>query len=56
VPIHDIAVEFGTKYRIAKVTQQPDGRDLPLMPTEAGVSVVVPRLNIHTLIVAELKP
>ncbi len=56
VPIHDIEVEFGPKYRIAKVTQQPDGRNLSLMPTEAGVRVVVPRLDIHTLIVAELKP
>ena len=56
VPIHDIAVEFGPSYRIARVTQEPEGRELPLEPTEQGVRVVVPRLDVHTLVVAELKP
>ncbi|MFN0196114.1 MAG: ThuA domain-containing protein [Planctomycetaceae bacterium] len=56
VPIHDIAVEFGPNYRIAKVTQQPDGHELPLETTETGVRVIVPRLDVHTMVVAELKP
>ncbi|MFN0199212.1 MAG: ThuA domain-containing protein [Planctomycetaceae bacterium] len=56
VPIHDISVEFLSSYRIAKVTQQPDGHELPMVPTETGVRVVVPRLEVHTMVVAELKP
>jgi Trehalose utilisation/Hypothetical glycosyl hydrolase 6 len=56
VPIHDIFVEFNSSYRIGKVTQQPDGIELPMQRTETGVRIVVPRLDVHTLIVAELKP
>ena len=54
VPIHDIAVEFDSKYRVIKVTDQPDGRDLPLEKTANGLRVIVPRLDVHTLIVADL--
>ncbi len=56
VPIHDIEIVFGPRYAVKRILQQPDGRELPLRKTDAGVSVTVPRLDVHTLIVVELQP
>ena len=52
VPIHDITVRFREK-GIASVRLQPEGRELQLKPTADGVEVVVPRLELHTMVVAE---
>lgn len=56
VPIHDISIVFDARYPVVRITQQPDGKELPLRKTPDGMMVTVPRLDIHTLIVAELKP
>jgi len=34
--------------------QQPDGMELKATETPDGISVVVPKLSIHTMVVAEL--
>jgi hypothetical protein len=56
VPIHNIKVASDARLAIVRETQEPDGKELPLERTEDGVSVEVPRLDIHTLVLAELKP
>lgn len=55
VPIADIRVTFRPDYRIRRVTLQPEGKELPATTTPAGSSVTVPRLDVHTLVVAELE-
>ncbi|HUG19734.1 MAG TPA: ThuA domain-containing protein [Planctomycetaceae bacterium] len=56
VPIHDIKIEIDSRYSVSRITQQPDGKELPLTQSADGVSVVVPKLEIHTMVVVELKP
>ncbi|MDP1796473.1 MAG: ThuA domain-containing protein, partial [Planctomycetaceae bacterium] len=56
VPIHNIRVHWDRRYVVKKVMQQPDGKELPLIKDESGVHVIVPQLDIHTLIVAEIEP
>lgn len=56
VPIHNIRVDFNARYAVTRVLQQPEGIELPFNRTIDGVSVVVPQLDIHTMVVAELKP
>ena len=53
--IDDIAVRFAG-YKITRVHLEPEGRDLPMHRTKTGVEVVVPALNIHSMVVAELAP
>jgi hypothetical protein len=55
VPIHDIRITFGPGYRLGKILLEPQGQELRADITPRGTSVVVPRLDIHTMVVAELK-
>ncbi|MCW3100446.1 MAG: Beta-galactosidase trimerization domain protein [Chthonomonadaceae bacterium] len=55
VPIHDIRVRF-TGYNITKVHLEPEGQPLLMKRTKTGIEVVVPALNIHSMVVAELAP
>jgi hypothetical protein len=55
VSIHDISVTFHPRYRISRVHLEPEGRDLTRETIPAGTRVVVPRLDIHTMVVAELE-
>ncbi len=55
IPIHNIRIDFDARYTVARITQQPDGKELPLKRTDKGASVSVPKLDIHTLVVVELK-
>ncbi|WP_206108157.1 alpha-amylase family protein [Paludisphaera soli] len=52
VPIRDVRVAFAPGYRLARVRQEPEGLDLPL----DGSAVLVPRVDVHTMVVAELEP
>jgi hypothetical protein len=54
VPIRDIGVMFAPRYPIRQVRQEPGGVELSLTRTAAGTRLSVPRLDVHTLIVAEL--
>jgi hypothetical protein len=56
VPIHDIRVTFAPGYRLGRVHLEPEGRDLKVEPTPGGPSVVVPRLDVHAMVVGELEP
>jgi len=55
VPIHDIRVTFAPSYQLARIHLEPGGQDLKVDVTSSGLSVVVPRLDIHAMVVAELK-
>ncbi len=53
VPIHDIRVSF-TNPGITRVHLEPEGLNLPIHRTRDHVEVVVPKLSIHSMVVAEL--
>ena len=55
VPIHDIRLTFDKKYRLGRVHQEPDAGELKVEQTENGWTIVVPQLDVHTLVVAELE-
>lgn len=54
IPIHDVAVRFA--HPVAKATLQPEGLELTVTRDGAGSRVVVPRLEIHSIVVAEPVP
>ncbi len=54
LPIHDIKITF-TGYRIAKVHLEPEGTRLKMKRTGRGTEVTVPKLRIHSMVVAELE-
>ena len=56
VPIHDIRITFASAYQLGRVHLEPGGQDLKVASTADGSSVVVPRLDIHAMVVAELVP
>jgi Trehalose utilisation len=56
VPIHDIRLAFDSRYHFLRVHLEPAGQDLPQNCTAAGTEVVVPRLDVHAVVVAELGP
>jgi hypothetical protein len=55
VPIHDIRVTFDRRYKIRRVHLEPEGRDLEMRLTDRGTTVVVPRLDVHAMVVGELE-
>ncbi|MEJ7594277.1 MAG: hypothetical protein WKF77_22300 [Planctomycetaceae bacterium] len=55
VPIHNIQIAFNADYAVTRVLQQPEGIELPATRTVNGVTVTVPQLNIHTMVVADLQ-
>jgi hypothetical protein len=54
VPIHDIRVRFGPQYHLRRIHLEPDGKDLPIDTTPGGTTIIVPRLDVHTMVVGEL--
>lgn len=54
VPIHDVRVTFDRGYKIRRVHLEPKGQDLPLVDTADGRTVTVDRLEVHSMVVAEL--
>ena len=55
VPIHDIQVRFDSRYRFRRIHLEPEGKDLEIRKTAAGVTVTVPRLDIHAMVIGELE-
>lgn len=55
VPIHDIRVTFDPGYRLKGVRLEPEGRVLEATKTDAGNQVTVDRLEVHSMVVAELE-
>ena len=56
VPIHDVKLTFDAGYRIKRVRLEPESKDLELRKTAKGTQVIVPRLEVHSMVVAELEP
>ncbi|WP_205678872.1 alpha-amylase family protein [Aquisphaera insulae] len=56
VPIHDIRVTFESAYALRRVHLEPEGIELAVERTAAGSRVVVPRLEVHSMVVGELDP
>jgi hypothetical protein len=54
LPIHDIKVTFHG-YNIARAHLEPGGTDLPLTKVDGATRVVVPRLDVHAMVIAELE-
>lgn len=52
LPIHDIRVTL-RGYDIARVTLQPEGKDLSMTTEGRETVVVVPRLDVHSIVVVE---
>ncbi len=54
VPIHDIKVTF-RDYNISRIHLEPEGKALTPVKTKDGLQVTVPKLDIHSMVIAELK-
>jgi hypothetical protein len=55
LPIHDLRLTFAPQYRLGRIHLEPAGRTLAVERSEHGTTVVVPRLNVHAMVVAELE-
>jgi hypothetical protein len=54
LPIHDIRVTL-RGYEIASAKLQPEGKELTVTTDKNETSLVVPRLEVHSIVVVELK-
>ncbi len=54
IPIHEIGVVF-RGYRIGRIHLEPEGLDLAPTVEGDGIRVTVPRLELHSMVVAELE-
>ena len=55
VPVHDIRIIFQPGYRFRRIHVEPEGRDLEMRKTAEGTCVIVPRLDVHSIVVGELE-
>ena len=55
MPIHNIRVTFSSAYRFRSIRLEPEGKELKTEKTPTGTSVVVPRLDVHSMVVGELE-
>jgi hypothetical protein len=55
LPIHDIRLTFSRQYQLKRIHLEPEGQELKIEVTPAGVQVVVPRLELHSMVVGELE-
>lgn len=53
IPIHDIKIAF-RGYDITRVHLEPGGGDLRIEKVDGGVQVTVKKLDVHSMVVAEL--
>lgn len=54
IPIHNIEIRFDGKYAIRAVYQQPEGVKLETKVVNDMVSVSLPKLEVHTMVVCEM--
>ncbi len=54
LPIREIRITFDSRYLVKKVTLQPDGSELAVKQSAAGYEVVVPKLDVHSMLVVDL--
>jgi hypothetical protein len=55
LPIHDIRVSF-RGYNLGRIHLEPGGMDLKRQSDGSTTTVIIPRLDIHAMVVAELTP
>ena len=55
VPIHDIRLTFDRRYRFTRLHLEPEGSNLKFETAPTGTIVVVPRLDVHAIVVGELE-
>lgn len=55
LPIHDIRITFRGDYKLGKIRLQPEGAELSVTRVDNGYTVVVPKLLVHSMVVAELE-
>jgi hypothetical protein len=55
LPVHDIRLTFGPQYRFDRIHLEPQGQTLAMVHDARGTTVVVPRLEVHAIVVGELK-
>ena len=55
LPIHDIKLSL-RGYAIDRIHQEPEGINLPMTTHENTTEVIVPRLEVHSIVVVDLKP
>jgi hypothetical protein len=53
IPIRDIRVTFRAGSQFKSIRAEPEGAPLTITQTANGAAVTLPRLDIHTMIVAE---
>ena len=56
VPIRDIRVRFDRRYRLGASSSGARRHDIEAAVTPEGTTVVVPQLDVHAMVVAELSP
>jgi len=55
IPISRLVVEFPPRYKISSVRWEPFGKELPLEKGAWGTRVIVDRLDVHGMVVAQLE-
>jgi hypothetical protein len=56
IPIHDIQVSLSSKYPVHSIHLEPGELELEIQRTAAGeIHVVVPKLEVHAMVVCELE-
>jgi hypothetical protein len=55
IPVHAIKIVFRKGIAIKSVKLQPEGIALELTQTPDGLAVTVPRLDVHSMVVAEFE-
>jgi hypothetical protein len=54
LPIHNLRVTFRAGTKLKSVRLQPEDLPLEMTSTTSGISVIVPQLDVHSMVVAEL--
>ncbi len=55
LPVRDIRITFRAGTKIKAVRLLPEGQLLEMKPTANGTSMIVPKLEIHAMVVAEME-
>ena len=56
LPIHEIEISLRPDFAIQKAHFEPGGQILPILETDHGSTIQVPRLDVHAMVIIELKP
>jgi len=55
VPIYNVKIRFDSRYKLGRIHEEPADQDLKVEKRPEGWEVIVPRLDVHTMVVAELE-